>query len=186
MQRKINPFSATVAQFVNFLASLFEEGLQHRSVNTIRSAISVTHDRAEGIPLGQHPMVTKIMKGIYNSRPPKPKYAATWDVGKVVRYLRDLGQNSKLSQKQLVTKLATLMALIHASRTSELAALDLRFRVYRPEGVLFTLPTLTKKRNPGAPPRELFFGGYPPDSTLCVISCLRQYESITEQSRKEA
>ena len=185
LQRDLNPFSCGVKPFVNFIASLFQEGLQHRSVNTIRSAVSVTHDRSEGLPLGQHPVVTRIMKGIYNSRPPKPKYTSTWDVTKVTTYLKDLGENRDLTLKQLTTKLVMLMALVQASRSSELAALDIRFRVFRPEGVSFTLPTLTKKRTPGAPPRELFFGGFPPDSRLCIISCLRAYESITEPLRKE-
>jgi hypothetical protein len=50
-----------------------------------------------------------------------------------------------------------LMAFIQASRSFELAALDIAFCIYRPEGVSFALPMLTKKRIPGAPPRELFF-----------------------------
>ena len=76
------------------------------------------------------------------------------------------------------------MALVEASRVSELQALDLRFRVYRPEGVLFQLPTLGKKRSVGAPPRELMFGAFPSDSRLCVTRCLRQYEAVTLKHRK--
>ena len=38
-----NPFSSDVSSFANFLASLFKKGLQHTSINTIRSAVSVTH-----------------------------------------------------------------------------------------------------------------------------------------------
>ncbi len=90
-QRNLNPFSCGVNPFVTFLASLYEQGLQHRTVNTIRSAVFVTHDRAEGLPLGQHPRVSRIMKGIYNSRPPKPRYTVTWDVNRVVTYLSELG-----------------------------------------------------------------------------------------------
>ena len=55
VQKDLDPFLCGVSPLVNFLASLFEQGLQHRSVNTICSAISVTHDRVEGFPLGQHP-----------------------------------------------------------------------------------------------------------------------------------
>ena len=68
------------------------------------------------------------------------------------------------------------MALVQASRSSELQALDARFRIYRPDGVVFALPTLTKKRKVGAPAKELFFGAYSADSQLCVVQCLRQYE----------
>ena len=39
--------------------------------------------------------------------------------------------------KQLSLKLVTLMALVEASRTSDIAALDLRYRVYSPELLRF-------------------------------------------------
>lgn len=134
--------------------------------------------------MGQHPVITRLMKGIYNSRPPQPKYSTSWDVVKVTDYLKSLGANQELSLKQLTLKLVMLMALVEASRSSELAALDLRFRVFSPEGVAFALPTLTKKRKAGDPPRKLFFGGYPPDEKLCVVHCLKEYESRSNPFRE--
>ena len=93
-------------------------------------------------------------------------------MGEVVSYLRDLGPNSSLSLKQLTRKLVMIMALLQAY-SSELAALDLRFRVYK-QGVQFKLATLTNKRNPGHPLKEIFFGGFPDDDKLCVMPCLCQ------------
>ena len=123
------------------------------------------------------------MKGIYNCRPPQPRYAATWDVGIVTAHIQNLGPDANLSLKQLSQKLVMLMALVEASRTSELGALDIRFRVFKPEGVLFRLPSLTKKRKVGAPPREIFFGAYPPEERLCVVETLKNYEARTKQYR---
>ena len=34
------------------------------------------------------------------------------------------------------------------------------------------------------PPKEVFFGAYPPDERLCVVETLKQYESRTKQYRK--
>ena len=76
----------------------------------------------------------------------------------ILRYLGALGDNDHLSLRALSKKLALLMALTDASRTSELQALDLRFRRFRPEGVYFTLAALTKKQKVGAPAKGLFFG----------------------------
>ena len=84
----------------------------------------------------------------------------------MLNHLSTLGEDSQLSLKQLSQKLVVLMALVQATRSSELQALDARFRVYRPDGVVFTLPTLTKKRKVGAPAKELFFGAYSADITL--------------------
>ena len=126
--RTIDPFSASVTDFVNFLSSLFMEGLQYRSINTAGSAVSVTHTQVDGVPIGKHPLVTRLMKGVYNSRPPAPRYSSSWDVGQVTTYLKSMGPSPSL--KHLTLKLAMLMALVEASRTSELAALDLKFRCF--------------------------------------------------------
>ena len=162
---------------------LAAEGLQHRSINTIRSAVSMTHRHIEGVPIGQHPLVTRLLKAVYNIRPPKPHYTETWDVDGVLNHLTSLGENSQLSLKQLSQKLVVLMALVQTSRSSELQALDVRFRIYRPDGVVFTLPSLTKKRKVGSPAKELFFGAYSADRQLCVVQCLRQYEQATLKFR---
>ena len=61
------------------------------------------------------------------------------------------------------------MALVEASRVSEFQALDLRYHFYQPEGVVFQLPTLGKKRVVGALPKEVMFGAFPEDSHLCVV-----------------
>ena len=114
---------------------------------------------------------------------PAIRYSATWDVDVVIRHLRTMGENESLSLKQLSQKLALLMALVDASRVSELQALDLRYRSYHPEGVIFQLPILGKKRVVGVPPKQVMFGAFPEDSHLCVVKCLRHYEAATSQFR---
>ncbi len=146
----------------------------------------MTHVHVDGVSIGQHPLVTRLLKGVYNQRPPKPRYTSTWDVDIVLNHMTSLGENTDLTLKQLSQKLVMLMALVQASRTSELQALDLRFRVFRQEGVSFKLPTLTKKRSAGAPPREVFFAGFSPEKRLCVVECLREYERRTQAFRPKA
>ena len=75
------------------------------------------------------------------------------------------------------------MSLVEATKTSELQALDLRFRVYKPEGVHFRLLSLTKKRVTGAPPKELFLASFPPNPKICPVRCLQNYEQKTAQFR---
>ena len=50
---------------------------------------------------------------------------------------------------------------------------------------MFTMPTLGKKRTIGAPPKEAMFGAFPENDHLCVVNCLRRYESVTQQHRKK-
>ena len=182
-RREIDPVLCGVQPFLDFITSLFEEGLEYRTINLIRSAVSSTHRRIEGIPIGQHPLVKQLFKGVYNSRPPQPRYSSTWDVNVVLDYITKLGENKDLPLKQLSFKLLMLMCLVSANRISELHALDLRFRYHKPNGVLFKLASLTKKRQTGAAPKECFFASFPEDK-LCVVQCLKEYEKVTQQFRE--
>ena len=80
VERGSDPFSGPVSAVANFLASLFQDGYQYNSVNAYRSAISSVHEKVDGVPVGQHPVITRLIKGVFNERPPVPRYCNTWDV----------------------------------------------------------------------------------------------------------
>jgi hypothetical protein len=48
-----DPFSGPVGQVVNFLAHLYQQGYQYRSLNAYHSAISSVHEKIDGIAVGQ-------------------------------------------------------------------------------------------------------------------------------------
>ena len=72
---------------VNFLAELFAEGYQYRSLNAYCSAISSIHQKVDGQSIGHHPLVCHLLKGSYNQKPPTPRYSHFWDVGVVLQFL---------------------------------------------------------------------------------------------------
>ena len=76
-----------------------------------------------------------------------------------------------------------LLALTSAERGSELAAHDLRFRKYHPEGVEFNLPELTKSVRVGKNLKVSFHASFLQDKTLCPCECLRAYEARTADFR---
>lgn len=87
-QKEVDPFSASVQQVVNFLASLFADGKEHRTIIVYRSALFMTLRKVEGLNVGQHPLVCQVMKGIFQKKPPLLRYSATWDVSKVLIFIR--------------------------------------------------------------------------------------------------
>ena len=133
-ERNLHPISAPVSGILDFLLEQFDAGKQYRTINTVRSVISMTHSEVDGVQVGQHPLVTRFMKGVFNSRPPAPRYSSTWDVNIVLSYLRSLPDNTSLPLTLLTYKLAMLMALSNADRCSDLAALDLGFRSFQANG----------------------------------------------------
>ncbi len=180
--RQTDPISANIRDILVFLSDQFDNKLQYRTINVLRSAISSVHPWIDGKPVGQHPLVIRLMKGIANERPSKPRYSSTWDVSRVTSYLSSLGDNDKLCLKLLTKKLLMLLALISPERSSVLSDLDIQFLKKQPDGFTFTL---TKPRKTGDP-RSLTTIAFPcfkEDSTLCPLKCLESYLNATSEFR---
>lgn len=122
-ERNSDPFSGPISEVANFLASLFHEGYQYSSINAYRSAISSVHDRVDGVCVGQHPTVTRLVKGIFNVRPPVPRYSATWDVQQVLNFIEAGGEPGTMSLKALTHRTVFLMAITRPSRSTDLSQL---------------------------------------------------------------
>ena len=178
----IDPFSAPLRHVLEFLYDQFELGKQYRTINSLRSAISMTHHEVDGVRVGQHPIVSRFLKGIFNSRPPAPRYSVTWDVDVVLQYLRGLPQNEDLSFQALSHMVAMLMALANADRCSDLASLDLDYMQYQVNGVKFVIPGLTKTRRSG-PPLEAFYPAFPDEPQLCPVKALQCYQAQSADLR---
>ena len=144
----------------------------------------MTHGPIDGVLVGKHPLVSRLLKGIFNQRPPQPRYSSTWDVGVVLDHIKSWGQTVGLPRKDLTLKLAMLLALANASRSSELHALDIRQVSWNPDGAAFTLSALTKTSKPGKK-KSLFYPRLEVDSEVCPVICLRQYLKVTEDTRKD-
>ena len=77
------------------------------------------------------------MQGSFNKNPHKPRYADTWDVETVLKYLKGLGKHGKLSHKDITLKLVMLMALVSACRKSELHKLNPALMTDKTDEVIF-------------------------------------------------
>ena len=170
---------------LDFLALQFHEGKEYRTVNVYHSALSAVLPLIDGHKAGSHPLVCQLLKGVFQLRPSQPRYATMWQVSKVVRYISSLGSHSNLSTKLLSYKLVGLLALTAPDRASGLAACDLHFRYFRPEGVQFKLLELTKTARQGQDPKSCFHASFPDNEHLCVCKCLQEYEARTLQWRPQ-
>ena len=142
--RGSDPFSGPIKEVVDFLANLHNKGYQ--SLDSYRSAISWLH-------VGQHPLVTRLMKGVFNDRPPLPRYTCIWNVQGVLPHVSSWGSNDSLLTEQLSWKTAMLLALTRHSRSADLSHLSLQ---YKPEGVSFAPSSLAKQSRQGKPITECF------------------------------
>jgi len=121
----------------------------------------------------------RLLKGIFNSRPPAPHYNGAWDVSIVVWYLRNYNTD-ELSILDLGRKVVTLMALANAVRCSDLAAIDRDYLRWTPSGVQITVVRLTKTRTMG-PPRTVHYLLLPSDTNLS-----HHFACISRKQHKES
>ena len=133
--------------------------------------------------MGQHPLITRLIKGVFHSRLPLPCYTHTWDVQTVLDFLRSLGDNKELSLKHLSWKVTMLLALSCPSRSADLASLHLSRRVYKPDGVCFYPSALSKQSRQSSQIVHFFFPSLADDPQLCPVAALKAYEKRTQLLR---
>ena len=175
-EREISPTRSNINYVLDFLAELFEKRLKCRTIGTHRSAISAFHGPIENIRVSNHPRVSALMSGIFNKRPPQPKYPFIWDVETVLDFLRKLPGNDLLSDKLLTLKVSMLLSLLSASRVSEITNLRVDYLTKHSSVYTFAIPHLTKTCRRGKKPHpNLKFYNFPGESKLCVCKTIDSY-----------
>ena len=180
-KQQIDEFRCDVIKILDYLAFLFEKDYEYRTIRCHRSAISAFHDWK---PVGQHPEICAVVSGIFNNRPPQPRYMFVWSVESVINFIKNKWKNNEnLSEKYLTYKLVILMVLTFASRASAMHCLDVRFMVKSEDAYIFTFHKLHKSWRKGKAPPKLYLFRYPKDQELCVVSALNEYLKCTEKWR---
>ena len=120
------------------------------------------------------------MKGVFNKRPPLPRYM---HISKVTSYISSLDDNANLSLKVLSLELVTLLGLTRPSRSSDLSSLDLRYLKFLSDGIQFHPSELAKQSRPSKSVATFLFPSFPSDKKLCPKATLQSYMSMTESYR---
>ena len=151
-----------------------------------RSAVLSTHLPVDGFPIGQHPLVSRLLKGVFKSRSPQSKYNGVWDVSRILDYIRSLGGNDALSVPLLTKKIAILLTLASAQISSDLVRLSLPVSKTS-NGVSIPLHGLAKQSQPGKSRgmEPLYISEFTQDASLCPVKCLNEYVARTQIWRKQ-
>ena len=62
-QQGKNPLSGPITDVISFLVDFSAQGYQYQSFNSYRSAISLVHEAVNGVSVGVHPAVERLLKG---------------------------------------------------------------------------------------------------------------------------
>lgn len=182
----INPMNPTLQQVLEFL-SFQSKTVGYSAVATARSALS-TFIKIDSVKVGDHPLVSRFMSGLFNLKPALPRYTETWNPQIVLNHLKTYPTAGNLSLKQLTQKLVMLMALLSAQRTQTLQKLSLEGMTTSPGKYIFHVSSLLKQTSAkGGQNRHLFpiiFTSYNVDKRLCVVELLTAYIERTASLRK--
>ena len=152
-------------------------------MNVYRSAISAFHINVDGAPVGSHPLIKKLMSGVFNQNPPKPRYTDTWDADKVLKYISNMGDNEGLNLKDLTLKTSMLLALTTACRGSELQKLNPQYITWQGDEMTLTIDKITKTSRPNKPHINMTLRQYPLDLNLDVLITVQTYLVVTGAMR---
>ena len=182
---RVQAASPALSDVCNYLAHLYECGAQYRTINVHRSALSATLKPIEGFCVGQHPIVCRLLKGAFNSRPPRPKLCPSWSVEHVLKTLSKWVPASSLDLKTLTYKTCMLVALASAKRPSSLHLLSVKdgFCELGETKIRFQPIELEKNEGLNHCGQPLVIHGYPHDPRVCPVRYVKAYISRTKPLR---
>ena len=181
----ISELSPSISEVLEFLTSCYERGMSYSYVNTYRSALSSTLPPIDGVQVGKHPLVIRLLKGVFNLRAPIKNVSPPWSVQKVLHLLRQWSPINKLSLKDLSFKTLMLLALATARRCSSLSMLTIKedFCHIGESRLVFQPVGLEKESRPDhiAPPIQVeeFH-----DLELDPVACVKEYLKRTKPLRQ--
>ena len=79
---------------LDFLTCEFDSRKAYRTLNVYRSAM--THPLIDNLRVGENPLVSQLLKGMFHSHPPLPRYSVTWDIQTVIDCIKALDNNEML------------------------------------------------------------------------------------------
>ncbi|XP_071640433.1 uncharacterized protein [Temnothorax longispinosus] len=167
----VDPFTSSIRDILAGLTDAFEKGVSYSTLNCLRSAISLV----VGHEIGQDPNIKRFFKGVFNKRPPRPRYDCTWDPKAVLDYLSSKANNKTTTLKVLSMKLISLLALVTGHRLQTFALLDIRNIRETAESIEIKVPDRIKTSGPSRKQPCLVLPFYTEDKEICVASTLKSY-----------
>ncbi len=149
-------------------------------MNTARSALSTLLGPVEGVTLGSHPLVCRLLKGASRLRPPQCKYNSTWDPKTVLDYI-EFNLSNDLSLRQLTMKLVALLLLCSGQRVQTISMMNVKEITFSSVDVQIRISARLKTSKPGIG-TVIVFKKFEKEE-LCVFKCLNEYISRTSKIR---
>ena len=170
VRKGIADFQATTNSYANFLAQEFDT--RNLKYSYIRSYSSALQAYLSQVDFG---LVKKVLKGMHNERPPRPKYCAIWDVNIVLNFVSAMRMDTLMLMSQ---KLATLLMLLSGNRVNMLTEMKIaRGGMVLSEDLTectFVFSSVLKHTTENTPGEKMTFRAYE-EPSLCPVANILKY-----------
>ena len=189
-KRNEDPVSCSISTVANFLACLFDKGLNYSTICGYRSAISALHEPVEGYKVGEHPRIVALLKGVFNRNPPKRTLLPPWDLRVVLKHIQNhpFEPLNQVDLKFKTMKAVFLLAITTGGRVSDLSLLGYKQPFLRIEkvapGLRFAPTGLRKQDRPKHFEHEVFVPTYPHNKFLDPVRAVLIYLKATKSLRE--
>ena len=163
----------TVPQVVDFLVDINKKGGGHSTVATSRSFLSC-FIHAEGRPIGEHPMLSKLVKRVKVINQPEEKNSYIWDPTTVIDTMAAWGPISDLTLEQLTKRTLMLFLLATGQRIQGAFQLLRKDMVIMDNSIRIKYSTKMKSNDPAKNPLTLRFDKLE-EERVCVFTHLTSY-----------
>ena len=180
-RNSVDPRAPSEVQIVDFLTVLFNKGESYSAINTARSALSSFIVNEQGVTAGNTRLVKRFLKGVFELRPPHPRYEYIWDANIVLDFLKNFSVED-ISLVCLTKKLVTLMALASAQRVQTLSFINIDNICYQNDFILIHIYDLLKQSNATRRKFTMKFSRNE-NPLICVYTHLEEYMERTSSLR---
>ena len=167
---------------VKFLTKLFKNGIGYSSINTARSALSTILTNEHGLTIGNCSSVKRLMKGIFELKPPAVKYKFIWDTNIVLNFLSLFYPLEDIPLSFLTYKLCMLMAISTMQRVQTLHSIEIDDIFISKNCVKIPIRKLLKQSNQRNYDFSLYLKFFD-NPAICVARTLSEYLTRTKPIR---
>ena len=182
-QQKLDPLCYNAVNCVHFLTSLFSAGKSYSAINTARSALSTFLTNEAGLTIGSAPLVKRFMKGVFELRPPLPRYRFVWDISVVLSFLCNYFPNECFPLDILSYKCVVLLALATMQRVQTLHAINVNDICFSNDLVTIPIFTLLKHSRSNNYKCVLNLKYFTQSPAICPALTLQHYVDRTKSIR---
>ena len=136
-----------------------------------------------GTEFGKHPIIARMLKGIFRNHPAWPRYMVTYNPDLVLNFRKALSLWDNITLKWLTFKTVTILAILSGHICQSINSLTLAHINININKVIFYIPKIIKNTKRSFLPHPVKLKAYNKEESICPVRTV--VESINATKKKK-